>query len=201
VGGTGGHFVGGEGRYAHKGIRITKRAENHQITIGEKTWCAEVVKVDTAERTEGYTLLAMLESRSDDDVAALDTDNKVCEMALLFDALVEQAAQHRAAEAHLRAAQHHQHMAYKHEDVDEIAGATAIIDHLERVVPLYTNRLLRLHQQWSRYWSALLCHRIPDELYEALLAIAEAEGRTLTEQMVVMLDEAVAQWQGQQGGL
>jgi len=44
--------------------------------------------VDTAEQTEGYTLLELLESRSDDDVAALDTDHKVFDMERLFDALI-----------------------------------------------------------------------------------------------------------------
>jgi len=157
--------------------------------------------VDTAEQTEGYTLLELLESRSDDDVAALDTDHKVFDMERLFDALIEQVAQHRGAEVHVWEARHHHQLACKHEDIDEIAWTAVQIDEFQRLVSLEKEDLCRLHHQWLRYWNALLHNRFPDELYEALLAIAEAEGHTMIEQMVVFLDEAVAQWQGQQGGL
>jgi hypothetical protein len=155
--------------------------------------------VDIAERTEGYTLLEMLESRSDGDLAALDVDRKALDMELLFDALVEQVAQHRGAEAHLRAAQHHYQLAHKHEDADELYWTAVQIEHFQRVVPLYQDRCRRLHQQWSRYWNALLCHRFPDALYEALLEIADAEQRTMTEQMMVFLDEAVGRWYSGEG--
>ena len=48
------------------------------------------------EGADGRPLLEMLESRSDAEVAALDVDRKACDLDLLFGALVEKVAQHRA---------------------------------------------------------------------------------------------------------
>jgi hypothetical protein len=119
----------------------------------------------------------MLEDRSDAEVAALDVDRRAFALDLLLHALVEKEAQHRAAAAHLREAQHHLRLAHKHEDASEMYWTSVQIEHFQRVVPVYAERCRRYWCQWSRYWEALLQARMPEDLYKAVQDIADVEGR------------------------
>jgi hypothetical protein len=65
------------------------------------------------------------------------------------------------------------------------------------VVPVYTARCRRYRTQWQRHWDALLKHKIPDTLYDALEAIAAAEHCTMQEQIILLLRAGVARWQAQ----
>jgi hypothetical protein len=143
------------------------------------------------------TLLQMLEDRSDAEVTALPADRLACDLDFLLEALVEEVAQHQVAEAHLREAAHHQRLAAKHEDADEVYWTTVQLDHFQRVVPRYAAQCRRYWQQWRRHWAALLKHRLPDALYDALETIAATEHRTLHEQIAQLLREGVARWQAQ----
>ena len=157
-------------------------------------------QIDDVEEAR-LTLLDALERRTDAEVAALDTDQKACDLDRIFAALIEHVALHRAAAVQLREAQHYYRLACKHEDTDETAWAAVALEHCEHEELVSQEQWIRLHVQWQRHWQALLHHRIPDAVYDALLTIAEAEHRTFLEQMVLFLTEAVSQWQEKQGGI
>ena len=143
------------------------------------------------------SLLERLEDRTDGDVLALTADRLALDLESLLEALVEEVAQHQVAESDWRAAQRLRRLAHKHEDV-ELRYWTAIeVEHFQRVVPQYAAQCTRYWQQWRRHWAALLKHRLPDALYDALEAIAAAEHRTLHEQILLVLRAGVARWQVQ----
>jgi hypothetical protein len=147
--------------------------------------------------SERRSLIEMLEARSDTAVLALTADRLAQDLESLLEALVEEVAQHQVAEAHLREAAHHQRLAAKHEDADELYWTTVQLDHFQRVLPRYAAQCTRHWQQWRRHWAALLKHRLPDALYDALEMIAATERRTLHEQIIQVLWEGVGRWQAE----
>jgi hypothetical protein len=137
----------------------------------------------------------MLESRTDAEVAALDTDRIAFDLDLLFWSLLQKEPQHQVARNELRATERLRRLAEKHEDLALAQGLADDAAYLQTVIPVYATRSTRCLRQWTRYWDALLKHRLPDELYEALDAIALVERRTLLEQLTLVVQAGVTQWQ------
>jgi hypothetical protein len=143
------------------------------------------------------TLLQLLEERSDAEVTALTADRLAFDMDFLLEALVDEVAQHKVAANELRATERLRRLAMKHEDLRLAQGLSEDAAYLQTVVPVYAARCGRYRRQWQRHWDALLKHKIPDTLYDALEAIAAAEHCTLSEQIITLLRAGVAQWQAQ----
>jgi hypothetical protein len=143
------------------------------------------------------TLLQMLEDRSDAEVTALPADRLAFDMDFLLEALVDEVAQQKVAANELRATERLRRLAMKHEDLRLAQGLSEDAAYLQTVVPVYAARCGRYRTQWQRHWDALLKHKIPDTLYDALEMIAATEQRTLHEQLILVLHEAVAQWQAE----
>ena len=143
------------------------------------------------------SLLELLEDRTDGDVLALTADRLAQDLECLLDALVDEVAQHQVAASDWRAAQRLRRYAHKHEDAALIYWTHREVEHGERVVPRSAAQCTRYWQQWRRHWAALLKHRLPDALYDALETIAATEHRTLHEQIAQLLREGVARWQAQ----
>ena len=142
--------------------------------------------------------LDSLESRSDADVDALPADRVVFDLELLLDALVSKETLYHEAVTELRATERLTRLAWKHEDVALAQGLSRDADYLQTVVPVYAERCGRMRRQWDRLWQALTKYRLPDELHDALGAIAQAEGRTPLAQITLFLKAAVAEWQAHQ---
>ena len=143
------------------------------------------------------SLLERLEERTAGDVLALTADRLALDLESLLEALVEEVAQHQVAESDWRAAQRLRRLAHKHEDVELLYWTAIEVEHFQRVKPQYAAQCRRYWQQWRRHWAALLKHRLPDALYDALETIAATEHRTLHEQLILVLRDGVARWQAQ----
>jgi hypothetical protein len=143
------------------------------------------------------TLLQLLEERSDVEVTALTADRLAFDLDFLLQALVQAETRHHVADTDWRAAQRLRRHAHKHEDV-ELRYWTAIeVEHFQRVVPQYAAQCRRYWAQWWRHWDALLKYRLPEDLHTTLHAIADAEGRSGLDQIIVFLRAGVARWQAQ----
>jgi hypothetical protein len=143
------------------------------------------------------SLLERLEDRTDGDVLALTADRLALDLECLLEALVEEVARHQVAASDWRAAQRLRRLAHKHEDVKLLYWTAREVEHFQRVKPQYAAQCRRYWQQWRRHWAALLKHRLPDALYDALETIAATEHRTLHEQLILVLRDGVARWQAQ----
>jgi hypothetical protein len=145
--------------------------------------------------SERYTLLQMLEARSDAELAMLTCDQVSQALESLLDALVRKETLSHEAMNELRATERLGRLAMKHEDLELAQGLCEDAAYLRTVVPRYADICGRYWTQWHRYWDALLQYRLPDELHEALHTIAAAEHRTQLDQITLFLHEAVAAWQ------
>ena len=149
-------------------------------------------------REQRYTLLEALESRSDAAVERLDADWLSRELELLLVALVQKETQQHVAATELRATERLRSLAEKHEDIDVVRGCEAALADFHLLLPLYAEVRERYWVQWGRHWQSLLKYRLPDALHDALGVIAQAEGRTPLEQIMLFLKAAVAEWQAHQ---
>jgi hypothetical protein len=148
-------------------------------------------------RAPGCTMLQIMEARSDAEVWALTADRIALDLDLLFWSILAVHAVWKGGVQALQAKQWLLHVALQHGD--RLVEGQCLYDlaRLQTETPAAEAQWRRCLTQWQRHWQALLKHQLPEELHNDLEAMAEAEGRSLFCQIVLVLRDGVARWQAQ----
>jgi len=149
--------------------------------------------------TEDRTLLELVEGRTDAEMMVLPADQLIFDLDLLFWNILAVHASWKGAVQAFQMKTWVLDMALRHED--RIAERQCLRDLalLQAALPAAEVQYQRSLVQWHRLWDALLKFRIPDDLHEAIEVIADSEGRSVREQILGYLREAVGKARGCSG--
>src|SRR5262249_39242690 len=144
-------------------------------------------------------LVTHLEARTDADVMARSADQLAGDLEHLFwDLLAMHAAWKVTAHA-FQAKTALLHLALRHEDRMVERQCLRELARLQGELPSAEAAYERCLRQLGRHWQSLLKYRLPDQLHDALGAIAVAEGRSPLCQITHFLQTAVDMWHAQRG--